>query len=102
MATPSTNEVAATRAPRYYQPQRDAMLGLTVEKIRLFDVPVIDFNTLDALDRGVIDLSQTPMPWNRGGEGGGGPLQGNAGLLKEAVFLPGRGPIMGLRALIVV
>jgi sortase A len=35
-----------------------------VEKIRLFDVPVIDFNTSDALDRGVIHLPQTPMPWD--------------------------------------
>jgi hypothetical protein len=69
---PSTNEVAATRAPRYYQPQRDRTLSLTVEKIRLIvrliDVPVIDFNTSDALDRGVIHLPQTPMPWNRVGE----------------------------------
>lgn len=61
---PSRDEVAATRAPRYYQPQQDAALTLTVEDIGLHDVPVINSNSPEALDRGVIHLPETPMPWD--------------------------------------
>ena len=60
---PSGEEVAATREPRYYQPQQNAALTLTIEEIGLYDVPVIDGATEKALEEGVIHLPQTPMPW---------------------------------------
>lgn len=63
---PSQQEVAATNAPRYYQPTHDSTLSLTVEKIGLYDVPVINSNSPEDLDRGVIHLPQTPMPWDTG------------------------------------
>jgi sortase A len=60
---PSGQEVAATRDARYYAPQQNAALTLTVEGIGLYDVPVIDGATEAALEQGVIHLPQTPMPW---------------------------------------
>jgi sortase A len=38
-------------------------MSLTVEGIGLYDVPVINENSQQALDNGVIHLPQTPMPW---------------------------------------
>ena len=44
-------------------PQRDAQLTLTVEALGLYNVPVINSRSAEALDRGVIHLPETPMPW---------------------------------------
>ena len=60
---PSTQEVAAAREPRYYPQRQDGVMTLTVEGIGLYDVPVINANTQEALDVGVIHFPQTPMPW---------------------------------------
>jgi LPXTG-site transpeptidase (sortase) family protein len=60
---PSGQELAATQAPRYYSPPLDSTLSLTVEAIDLYDVPVLNANTEEALDNGVIHFPQTPMPW---------------------------------------
>ena len=60
---PSGEEIAAVEAPRYYSPRQDGVLTLTVDSIGLYDVPVINANTQQALDNGVIHIPQTPMPW---------------------------------------
>ena len=60
---PSGEEVAAVEAPRYYPPREDGVLTLTVDAIGLYDVPVINDNTRQALDNGAIHIPQTPMPW---------------------------------------
>jgi sortase A len=60
---PSENEVAATEAPRYYPQRQDGVMTLTVEALGLYDVPVINTNSQEALDNGVIHFPQTPMPW---------------------------------------
>jgi sortase A len=60
---PSREEVAATQGSRRYAPQQNAALTLTVGEIGLYDVPVINGATEEALDNGVIHLPQTPMPW---------------------------------------
>ena len=60
---PSGEEVAATQGPRYYPLRQDAELTLTIGAIGLYDVPVIDSSTEEALDNGVIHIPQTPMPW---------------------------------------
>jgi sortase A len=60
---PSGEEVAATQGSRYYPPQQDAELTLTVEAIGLYDAPVIDVASEEALEQGVIHIPQTPMPW---------------------------------------
>jgi sortase A len=60
---PSNEEVAATEGPRFYAPNQDAELTLTVEAIGLYDVPIISSSSEEALDNGVIHVPQTPMPW---------------------------------------
>ncbi len=60
---PSEDEVSSAEAPRYYPPRNDAELSLTVESVGLYDVPVIDSISQQALDNGVIHVPQTPMPW---------------------------------------
>ena len=60
---PSTSEAAAANAPRYYPPQRDSTLTLTVPAIGLYEVPVINSKTQEALAQGVIHLPETPFPW---------------------------------------
>ena len=62
---PSRTETAAASQPRRFTPQRDSSLTLTVGAIGIHDVPVINSNTREALDRGVIHLPQTPMPWEQ-------------------------------------
>ena len=62
---PSGKQVAATRSPRYYAPQRDAQLTLTIDALGLHNVPVINSRSVEALDRGVIHLPETPMPWEQ-------------------------------------
>ena len=39
-------------------------MSLTVSAIGLYDVPVINSNSEEALERGVIHVPQTPMPWD--------------------------------------
>jgi sortase A len=60
---PSGDEVAAAQGPRYYPRREDGVMSLTVDAIGLYGVPVINANTQEALDAGVIHLPQTPMPW---------------------------------------
>ena len=60
---PSTQEVAAAGGPRYYPQRQDGVMTLTVDAIGLYDVPVINANTQEALDVGVIHFPQSPMPW---------------------------------------
>jgi sortase A len=64
-AEPSGEEVATTQGSRYYPPQPDAELTLTVEAIGLYDVPVIDEASEEVLEQGVIHIPQTPMPWEK-------------------------------------
>jgi sortase A len=61
---PSRRQVAAANRPRHYQPQQGSQLSLTVQKMGLYDAPVINSYSLEALDRGVMHLPQTPMPWD--------------------------------------
>src|SRR5215210_1734220 len=81
---PSGEEVAATQAPRYYAPRRDSSLALTVEAIGLYNVPVTNASSQQALDQGVIHFPQTPMPWE-------GREQKNVYLAGHRLGWPGTG-----------
>jgi sortase A len=61
---PSGKEIALAKIPRYYSPEQDAQLSLTVDKIGLYDVPVLNSESREALNRGVIHVPETPMPWD--------------------------------------
>jgi sortase A len=63
---PSEKEISTTQSPRYYQPQQDAELSLTVGALGLYNVPVLDSKGREALDQGVVHLPETPMPWDSG------------------------------------
>lgn len=60
---PSDAELDAADSPRRYPPHQDAVLTLTVGAIGLYDAPVIDSASQEALDAGVVHLPETPMPW---------------------------------------
>lgn len=61
---PSGEELGAVEGPRYYPPEQDAALTLTVGAIGLYDAPVLDSRSEAALERGVIHIPETPMPWD--------------------------------------
>ena len=65
---PSGGEVTAANDPFYYPPRQNAVLTLTVEAIGLYDVPILDSSGDAALERGVIHIPQTPMPWDEHGQ----------------------------------
>jgi hypothetical protein len=48
---PSRQELKEAAPPRYYPPQRDAELTLAVEARGLHELPVIDSDSQEALDR---------------------------------------------------
>lgn len=57
-------EVEAVRRPRSFELAPGAAMSLTVEDIGLYDAPVFDEESAEALDRGVIHIPETPMPWD--------------------------------------
>jgi sortase A len=61
--SPTTQEIEATEEPRYYAEHPDAVLTLTVEPINIYDVPVLNSSSDEDLDKGVIHLPETSMPW---------------------------------------
>ncbi len=60
---PTNEEIAAADGERFYPPNEDAVLSLTVESIGVYDAPVVDSASDEDLDEGVIHLPMTPMPW---------------------------------------
>ncbi len=62
---PPREKATTVQTPRYYQPQRSSTLALTIEKIGLRDVSVVNSSSPQALDNGVVHLPQSPMPWEQ-------------------------------------
>ncbi|CAN5352087.1 hypothetical protein BH24ACT19_BH24ACT19_09100 [soil metagenome] len=61
---PSEEEIANASGPRYYSPRGDAELTLTIEALGVYDAPVIDSTSEEALNNGVVHIPETPMPWD--------------------------------------
>ena len=61
---PTRQQVAAASRPRHYRTSGDAKLSLMVPKIGIYEAPVLDSFDWTALDRSVVYLPQTPMPWD--------------------------------------
>lgn len=61
---PSGQELAAAEGPRYYPSEPDAQLTLTIDAIGLHNVPVLNSDSQEALNQGVVHLPETPMPWD--------------------------------------
>jgi sortase A len=62
---PTDQQVEAANRPRQYDLAPGAVMGLTIEAIGLHDVPVLDSDSSRALDKGVIHLPDTSLPWSQ-------------------------------------
>jgi sortase A len=61
---PTEEQVEAASQPRRYHLPRGAVMGLTVEALGLYDVPVYDSAEQWALDEGIAHTPETSMPWS--------------------------------------
>ena len=61
---PTEEQVEAASQPRRYHLPRGAVMGLTVEALGLYDVPVYDSDAQWALDKGIAHTPETSMPWS--------------------------------------
>jgi LPXTG-site transpeptidase (sortase) family protein len=61
---PTRQEVEAANQPRHYNLLPAAIMGLTIEAIGIYDVPVFDSNSQWALANGVAHHPQTSLPWS--------------------------------------
>jgi sortase A len=62
--TPTREELSRLDEPRYFDPDPAATMTLTVEALGLYDVPVIDALSEEALGRGLIHVPDTAYPWD--------------------------------------
>ncbi len=62
---PSEAELAIANGSRYYPPRADAELTLTIEALGVYDAPVINSTSEEALNNGVVHIPETPMPWDQ-------------------------------------
>ena len=61
---PTEEQVEATSRPRRYELAPGAILGLTIESLGLYDVPVLNSDGQRALANGVVHVPGTSMPWS--------------------------------------
>ena len=61
---PTEEQVEAASQPRRYHLPRGAVMGLTVEALELYDVPVYDSAAQWALDKGISHTPETSLPWS--------------------------------------
>jgi sortase A len=61
---PTEEEVEAASQPRRYHLPRGAVMGLTVEALGIYDVPVYDSATRWAMDNGISHIPETSLPWS--------------------------------------
>jgi sortase A len=81
-APPTRAELRRLVQPRYFDPDPDATMTLTVEALGLYDVPVIDSYNEEVLSQGVMHVPDTAFPWDRS-------KQKNVFLAGHRVGLPG-------------
>src|SRR5215211_4716742 len=62
---PTRQEVEAANEPRHYKLPAGAIMGLTIEAIGIYSVPVFDSNSQWALANGVAHNPQTSLPWSQ-------------------------------------
>ena len=61
---PTEEQVETASQPRRYHLPRGAVMGLTVEALELYDVPVYDSDAQWALDKGIAHTPETSLPWS--------------------------------------
>lgn len=65
---PTSKQVYSAQEPRYYQPQPDTDMTLTVEALGLYDVPILSSANLEVLDRGLMHEPESSLPWDGGAQ----------------------------------
>ena len=65
---PTEEQVETTKGPRRYELAPGAILGLTIESLGLYDVPVLNSDGERALANGVVHVPGTSMPWSETSE----------------------------------
>ena len=63
---PSNTEIAATDKPRRFVPNDSTEMTLSVRAMGLYNVPVASSNSLDDLDKGLVRVPKTSLPWESG------------------------------------
>lgn len=63
---PDEGEAQAAGEPRYYDPNSNAAMTLTVPALGVNGAPVFDSDAPQALDQGVAHVPETSMPWDEG------------------------------------
>jgi sortase A len=61
---PTAQQISAASQPRHYDLPSGAIMGLTIEAIGLYNVPVYDSASQWALDNGVSHIPETSLPWS--------------------------------------
>jgi sortase A len=64
-ADPNKGELKRANTQRHYELLPGAIMGLTIEAIGIFDVPVFDSDSRWALANGVAHHPQTSLPWSQ-------------------------------------
>ncbi len=65
---PDEGEAEAAAQPRYYDPNPNAALTLTIEALGVYDAPVLDSDSPEALNAGVVHVPETSLPWDGGAQ----------------------------------
>jgi sortase A len=61
---PTQGEIRRANSPRHYELLPGAVMGLTIEKIGIYDAPVFDSDGPEALASGVAHVPGTSWPWS--------------------------------------
>ena len=61
---PTGEELQAVNAPRRYELSPEAIMGLTIRAIGLYNVPVINSDSRWAFSSGVVHEPETSLPWS--------------------------------------
>jgi sortase A len=62
---PTSEQIERTNRPRQYDLAPGAIMGLTIEALGLYDVPILNSDSQWALDAGVIHEPETSLPWSQ-------------------------------------
>jgi len=65
---PDEGEAQAAGEPRYYDPNSNAAMTLSVPALGVRGAPVFDSDAPQALDSGVAHVPETSMPWDGGAQ----------------------------------
>ena len=63
-ARPTDKEIEAAKEPRHYSLPPGAIMGLTIEKLGIYNAPVFDSDSQWALANGIAHIPETSLPWS--------------------------------------